>query len=86
MSQIIFHLTETMARYKVSVKALSEELGISTSSIAHWRSGKAKPSLDRLNEVMSALSKIGDPEQIQAFPLRLSDVIEWRVNKDENLN
>ncbi|MFG6094333.1 helix-turn-helix transcriptional regulator [Leptothoe sp. ISB3NOV94-8A] len=86
MSQIIFRLTEAMARYKVSVNALSDELGISKSSIAHWRSGKTKPGLDRINEILVALVKIGDPEQLQALPLRLSDVLEWRVHKDENLN
>ncbi|WP_431732104.1 helix-turn-helix domain-containing protein, partial [Adonisia turfae] len=55
MSQIIFRLTETMARYKVSVNALSDELNISKSSIAHWRSGKTKPGLDRINEILVAL-------------------------------
>ena len=86
MSQIIFHLTETMARYKVSVNALSDELGISKSSIAQWRSGKVKPGLDRINEILIVLLKIGDPEQLRAFPLQLSDVLEWRINKEQNLN
>ncbi|MDV3348581.1 helix-turn-helix transcriptional regulator [Leptothoe sp. LEGE 181152] len=86
MSQIIFRLTEAMARYKVSVNALSDELGISKSSIAHWRSGKTKPNLDRVNEILAAVIKIGDQDQLKALPLHLSDILEWRVSKQENLN
>mgnify|MGYP001801510768 CR=1 FL=1 len=77
--QIIFHLTEAMARYKVSVNALADELNISHSSIANWRSGKIKPGLNRINEILVALTKIGDQDQLKASPLQLSDVLEWRV-------
>ncbi|MEM9264498.1 MAG: helix-turn-helix transcriptional regulator [Cyanobacteria bacterium P01_F01_bin.13] len=84
--QIVFHLTEIMARYRVSVNALSDEMGVSTTSITQWRKGKTKPGLDRINEVMAALLKIGDQGQLRAFPLDLSDVLEWRVNKTDKLN
>ena len=77
--QIIFHLTAAMARYKVSVNALADELNISHSSIANWRSGKIKPGLNRINEILVALTKIGDQDQLKASPLQLSDVLEWRV-------
>ena len=78
MSQIIFRLTETMARYKVSVKALTEELDAGKSTVSKWRQGKALPSIERLNHIMTALKTIGDPDMLQLYPLRLSDLLEWR--------
>ena len=38
---IIFRITEIMARYKVSVVALSNELSIGTSAVSKWRQGTA---------------------------------------------
>ena len=78
MSQIIFRLTETMAGYKVSVKALTEELDAGKSTVSKWRQGKALPSIERLNLIMTALKTIGDPDMLQLYPLRLSDLLEWR--------
>ncbi|NEQ51857.1 MAG: helix-turn-helix transcriptional regulator [Leptolyngbya sp. SIO3F4] len=83
---LIFRITEIMARYKVSVVALSNELGIGTSAVSKWRQGAATPSFDRLNQVMNALKKIGDDEQLTLYPLQLSELLEWREEKDTNID
>ena len=80
---IIFRITEIMARYKVSVVALSNELSIGTSAVSKWRQGTATPSFDRLNQVMNALKTIGDDEQLKLYPLQLSELLEWREEKGE---
>lgn len=80
---IIFRISEIMARYKVSVVALSEELGVGKSAVSKWRQGTATPSFDRLNQVMNALKTIGDDEQLKLYPLQLSELLEWREEKDE---
>lgn len=79
---IIFRITEIMARYKVSVAALSDELHISKSAISKWRQGTATPCFDRLNQIMGALKKIGDDDQLELYPLQLSELLEWREEKD----
>ncbi|EKU99747.1 putative transcriptional regulator [Leptolyngbya sp. PCC 7375] len=83
LSLIIFRITEAMARYKVSVNSLADELGVSRSAISQWRQGNTKPDLDRLNTVMNALLKIGDKSQLEIFPLQLSDLLEWKPDKSE---
>ena len=80
---IIFLITEIMARYRVSVVALSEELGIGTSAVSKWRQGTATPSFDRLNQIMNALKKTGDSDQLKLYPLQLSELLEWREEKEE---
>lgn len=77
---IVFHISEIMARYKVSVTALSAELSVTRSTVSQWRQGNHSPSLDRVNDVMSAILKLGDTEQLKASPLCLRDVLEWREN------
>ena len=82
---IIFRITETMARYKVSVVALSKELGTSDSAVSKWRQGRATPSFERLDQIMDALAKIGDPKQLELHPLRLPELLEWREEKPVKL-
>ena len=80
---IIFRITEIMARYKVTASALAEEMGIGTNAISKWRHGKATPSFSRLDELMNALKKIGDNDQLELYPLQLSELLEWRDEKKE---
>lgn len=79
---IIFRITEIMARYRVSVDALSKELGISHSAISKWRQGTATPSFDRLDQIMNALKKTGNNDQLKLYPLQLSELLEWREEKE----
>lgn len=79
---IIFHISEIMARYKVSATALSTELSVTKGTVSQWRQGHHSPSLDRVNDIMSAISKLGDAEQLKISPLHLRDVLEWR--SDDN--
>ena len=74
---IIFRITEMMARYRVSATALSVELDVTKGTVSQWRHGSSKPSLDRLDDIMDAIAKLGDKQQLNLFPLRLSDVLEW---------
>ena len=67
-----------MERYKVSGKALAESLGVSQSAVSQWRQGNAKPDLERLDDILGALVKLGDPERLELFPLKISDILEWR--------
>ncbi|EKU99748.1 hypothetical protein Lepto7375DRAFT_1816 [Leptolyngbya sp. PCC 7375] len=79
---IIFHISEIMARYKVSVTALSTELSVTKSTVSQWRQGNHSPSLDRVNDIMCAVLKLGDEERLKISPLHLRDVLEWR--SDDN--
>lgn len=80
---MIFHISEIMARYKVSVTALSGELNVTKGTVSQWRQGNHAPSLDRVNDIMTAVLKLGNTERLKMSPLRLGDVLEWRAdNKD----
>ena len=82
MSLIIFRLAEAMERYKVSGKALAETLGVSQSAVSQWRQGNAKPDLERLDEILGALVRLGDPERLELFPLKISDILDWRFESE----
>ncbi|MEM9804675.1 MAG: helix-turn-helix transcriptional regulator [Cyanobacteria bacterium P01_D01_bin.56] len=82
---IIFRISEIMTRYRVSVVDLSKELGIGKSAVSKWRQGAATPSFDRLDQIMTALKKIGDDDQLKLYPLQLSELVEWREEKDSEV-
>ncbi|MGB3766533.1 MAG: helix-turn-helix transcriptional regulator [Phormidesmis sp.] len=77
---IIFRLGEALERYRVTGTQLAKELGVSNSAVSEWRVGNATPSLNRLNKIMSALHKLADKEQLQRFPLTVSDMLHWTLD------
>lgn len=77
---IIFRLGEALERYKVTGTQLAEELGVSNSAVSEWRVGNATPSLKRLDNILAALHRLADREQLQRFPLTIADILHWTLD------
>ncbi|MFG6095087.1 helix-turn-helix transcriptional regulator [Leptothoe sp. ISB3NOV94-8A] len=80
---LILKLKEAQARYNVTNKDLAEFIGVGKTMISDWRAGRKKPSYDRIGKIMNAIAQLGDKNQLQLFPLSLSELIEWRKDLNE---
>ncbi|MFG6094385.1 helix-turn-helix transcriptional regulator [Leptothoe sp. ISB3NOV94-8A] len=80
---LILKLKEAQARYNITNKDLAEFIGVGKTMISDWRAGRKKPSYDRIGKIMDAISQLGDENQLQLFPLSLSELIEWRKDLNE---
>ena len=86
MKVLIFKLKEVQAKYSVSGKDLASHLGVVPSVVSDWRSGKKSPSLQRLDEILEAVLTLGNQERLRIDPLSLTELVEWRPNKDIEAN
>ena len=86
MKVLIFKLKEVQAKYNVSGKDLAAQLGVVPSVVSDWRSGKKSPSLQRVDEILDAVLKLGDKERLEIDPLSLTELVEWRPNKNAKAN
>lgn len=81
---IILKLKEVQARYNVSGKDLAAFIGVGKTMVSDWRAGRRKPSYDRIGKIMDAIAQLGDENQLQLFPLSLSELMEWREDLNES--
>ena len=81
---IIFKLKEVQARYNVRNIDLAEYLGLKSDSlISEYRSGTKTPKLDRVDQIMDAIRKLGNKEKLALYPLTFSGLVEYRPNITE---
>ena len=81
MYVIIFKLKEAQAKYGISSNDLANQVGVNKSTVSEWRNGKKTPGLARLNDIMTAIEQLADPEKLQLYPLELHEIVEWRSEK-----
>ena len=57
---IRWRLNEVMARYKITGKALAEELKVRQESISNWRTSETMPRINgnKVDSLLKALSKL----------------------------
>ena len=79
---IIFKLKEVQARYNISGKALAAQLGITPSVVSDWRCDKKTPTLEKTGKILEAILAIGDQEKLKVQPLSLTDLVEWKPDKN----
>lgn len=69
---IIIHVDVMLAKRKMSVTQLSEQVGITMANISILKNGKAKAiKLDTLNKICAALA------------CQPGDILEWRPEEEE---
>ena len=81
---ITLKLGEILARYKVTGAELAREMDVKESTVSNWRRDKQTPTLQHLDEILIAISKVGDKDRLKARPLVISDAIEWHTEDCTN--
>ena len=62
-------LLECRTLHMLTQQALADILNVSTSTIAHWESGRSRPSMYH-RKLLADLFQLSQKEILQMFPLR----------------